>query len=60
MDQTGISERCAQCHVGLADHRITIAEDDRSTYAVGEWALCSWACARELVIRVLRMGGDER
>ena len=50
---------CPQCHKPLGDHTVTIAEHDRDTTAVGDWTLCSWACAHALTKRHLKSGRDK-
>jgi hypothetical protein len=51
---------CSQCNVPLTDRRIMITEDAADSSAVSSWTFCSWTCARERVIRFVRVGRDDR
>lgn len=50
---------CSQCHAILGPRRVTITERDIASTAVSDWTFCSRACARELVIRFVRLGHDD-
>jgi hypothetical protein len=58
-EPSAAAELCSQCLTRLGARRITIVERDIASTAVSDWTLCSWACARELVIRFVRLGRDE-
>jgi hypothetical protein len=58
-DQSAAPQTCSQCNIPLGEPRIAIIERDTASTAVSDWAFCSWACARELVIRFVRQGRDE-
>ncbi len=58
-DQSRDPQLCSQCHARLGIRRITLVERDTGSTAESEWTFCSWACARELVIRFVRLGRDE-
>lgn len=46
---------CARCNAPLDAHRITIVEIDAGSTAVSAWTVCSWECAREHTIRMVRV-----
>ncbi|MEO7555987.1 MAG: hypothetical protein ABIV94_05215 [Acidimicrobiales bacterium] len=50
---------CSQCNTRLDVRRVTIAERCTDSTIATDWTFCSWACARELVIRLVRLGRDE-
>lgn len=54
------SARCRHCQAVLGVRTVTITEADATTSADGVWVLCSWACARELVVRMVRSARDDR
>ena len=46
---------CARCNSPLGAHRVAIVETDVGSTAVSEWTFCSWECAREHTIRMVRV-----
>ena len=52
--------RCHQCNAPLGDRSVTLGEEAASTIAESSWTVCSWACARELVVRMIRSARDDR
>ena len=54
------SSYCHRCGARLSRRRLKITESVAMSSGVIEWDLCSWACARELVILMVRVGRDER
>lgn len=51
---------CSQCNAPLDPRRVTITEHTPDSAAVSDWTLCSWTCAREHVIRMVRLGRDDQ
>ena len=49
---------CHWCHGEFSGTELVVAERDPDAPSVNEWVLCSWACAHELVTRMLRTGRD--
>ena len=58
-DQSTAPQLCSQCRTPLGPRRVIITERDTGSSAVSDWTLCSWACARDLVVRFVRLGRDE-
>lgn len=47
---------CHWCHEAIEAQTVVVTETERASTAVNDWILCSWACAHELVTRMLRSG----
>ena len=58
-DQSTAPQLCSQCWCRLGVRHVTLVERETGSGAVSEWTFCSWASARELVIRFVRLGRDE-
>jgi hypothetical protein len=43
----------------MGRRRVVVTETVADSAAVNDWAMCSWACAHELVTRMLRSGRDD-
>jgi hypothetical protein len=50
---------CHWCHSDMGRRRVVVTETVADSSAVTDWAMCSWACAHELVTRMLRSGRDD-
>jgi hypothetical protein len=55
-DRTAEWQVCRKCRAELGGLRVTITEQATTTTAISEWTFCSWACARDLVVRMDRLG----